>query len=623
MNARYRRSLLRQAIFTSIICIAAAISLVPWQVYADEPASSESQASNVTISFVDQDGSTFTSYTAHVGDALEIPQHPERAGYVFTGWKPAPPAQVSQSARFTATWAPVGLTEINGSYRYVDASGTPQGGWQMIDGSWYLFDSKGWALSGWQQVRGWWYLCDNTGKLATGLTQDPKGYWYYFNVPGGWMESGWKMIDGSWHYFTPGGWAVSGWQSVNGWWYLCDNTGKVSTGLTQDPKGYWYCFNSPGGWMETGWQMIDGAWYYFTSGGWAVPGWHQVNGWWYLCDDTGKLTTGHAKSPAGYWYYFNVPGGWMETGWKDVDGSPRYFASDGHRLSGMQKIDGSMYSFDDAGVPRLGLHSTPKGKVYGLERGRLATGLTKTPEGKTYYFNTQGIMQTGYIRTGGKLYLFNASGELDTVEDESHDITRGIDVSQFNGSIDWNKVKRESDVSWAFVRAGGRYGGPGTLFEDRMFTKNMQGSAAAHIPVGVYFFSQAITEAEAREEADYVCRKLGSYTHVALPVAIDVEITPGCRQNLVGKDRLTQVIKAFCDRVASWGYKPMIYMNTNEATNRIYYNELSSYEFWIAQYGPLNTFKHPYRIWQFTSDARVPGVDGRVDMNYYYHKLLP
>ena len=203
---------------------------------------------------------------------------------------------------------------------------------------------------------------------------------------------------------------------------------------------------------------------------------------------------------------------------------------------------------------------------------------------------------------------------------------KGIDVSVYNGRVNWGLVKRDG-IEFAFIRAGFRgYGSKGTLNEDPYYKLNMQGARQAGVPVGVYFVTQAINENEAREEAYWVLERVRNYK-IDYPIAIDIE-APGLEnpndiprtQNLDRNTR-TRIASAFCETIQNAGYRPIIYCNVNWAYNYLNMSELSAYDTWIASYRDNDPgYNGKYSIWQYTSKGQVGGVLGNVDRNICYKK---
>lgn len=203
----------------------------------------------------------------------------------------------------------------------------------------------------------------------------------------------------------------------------------------------------------------------------------------------------------------------------------------------------------------------------------------------------------------------------------------GIDVSVFNGSIDWNAVK-SSGIDFAMIRVGFRgYGSAGTLVEDSRFRENVENAKKAGLKVGVYFVTQATNESEAIEEANWVIERIKSYK-IDYPVALDVEYSSESNHNgradRLDKNTRTMLIKRFCDKIQNAGYTPIIYLNVDWAYNFVNMSQLSNYDTWIAHYknnpNLAPSYTESYTIWQYTSTGSVSGVSGSVDCNICYKK---
>ena len=204
---------------------------------------------------------------------------------------------------------------------------------------------------------------------------------------------------------------------------------------------------------------------------------------------------------------------------------------------------------------------------------------------------------------------------------------RGIDVSEFNHSINWALVKR-SGVEFAMIRVGYRgYGTEGNFKEDANFRINIESAKKAGVPVGIYFVTQATNRNEAIEEANWVINKLKGYS-IDYPVAIDIERS--AKPNGLGradgldKNTRTYLAKTFCEIIQSSGYTPLVYTNVDWATNKLDMSQLSAYDTWIASYkqniqsGP--SYNGKYAIWQHTSSGKIDGILGNVDLNICYKK---
>lgn len=205
-------------------------------------------------------------------------------------------------------------------------------------------------------------------------------------------------------------------------------------------------------------------------------------------------------------------------------------------------------------------------------------------------------------------------------------IYNGIDVSTWNGNIDWNAVKA-SGIDFAFIKVGGRgYGSSGGLYHDSKAVQNIRGAKAAGIKIGVYMFSQAITEAEAAQEAQYAIDFLRTNGFsIDLPLVMDYEYASGTAtggrllQANLTKEQATNVCMAFCSYAVTRGYTPMVYANKTMLTNSIDGRKIAaSYPVWLAQYNTRATYTGAYSYWQYSSTGTVPGIAGNVDMNFYY-----
>ena len=231
-------------------------------------------------------------------------------------------------------------------------------------------------------------------------------------------------------------------------------------------------------------------------------------------------------------------------------------------------------------------------------------------DGRTYYFDKNGNKVTGEQIIQGAKYSFNSDGTLNTGSG-----ILGIDVSTWNGNIDWNKVKN-SGVSYVIIRTGFRGSTQGALVEDNRFRQNIQGATNAGLKVGVYFFSQAVNEVEAVEEASMVLSQIKGYP-ITYPVFIDVEPSGG-RGDALSSGERTKVINAFCQTIQNAGYKAGIYANKTWLAQKMNISALSGYKIWLAQYNSTVTYSGRYDMWQYSDKGTVAGINGQVDMNLSY-----
>lgn len=213
------------------------------------------------------------------------------------------------------------------------------------------------------------------------------------------------------------------------------------------------------------------------------------------------------------------------------------------------------------------------------------------------------------------------SGEIQYMLDGDVVSHRGIDVSKHQGTIDWNLVAQDG-VEFAFIRVGNRgYGSEGKLLEDDNFDTNVQGALAAGIKVGVYFYSQAITEEEVLEEADLVLKKIAPYK-IECPVVFDVEkVSAGGRMDQITVEERTNLTKLFCQTIENAGYHPMIYHNTEWGILALDLTTLEGYDKWFAAYTDTLYYPYEYKVWQYSDSGKIQGINTDVDLNISFAPL--
>lgn len=259
--------------------------------------------------------------------------------------------------------------------------------------------------------------------------------------------------------------------------------------------------------------------------------------------------------------------------------------------------------YDTSSAPVYDTNSTP---IYETVITYVYTGW-QTIDGATYYFDKNGNKVTGHQVIEGVAYTFSDEGVRSG--------TIGIDVSKYQTGINWTKVKN-AGINFVMVRCGYRGYGSGVLVEDPMYASHISGAKAAGLRVGVYFFSQAVNEAEAVEEASMAVALAKKYG-INMPIAIDSEYAAGGRGRADGlsKSARTTITKAFCNTVQSAGYTPMVYASKSWFADHLNASALSGYRIWVAHYSDKCGYKGNYHIWQNTDKGKVDGVPGYVDMN--------
>lgn len=288
--------------------------------------------------------------------------------------------------------------------------------------------------------------------------------------------------------------------------------------------------------------------------------------------------------------------------------------SAGGRLSPYSAAEGGVaeYPEEESEKGGVSIYEKDGGKYYSfqdVEENCYEAPLLEDVPLNTYDFS---LLETDE-ETGYKSYT-----------DEENGITArfGIDVSEFQGEeIDWQQVK-EAGVEFVFVRLGYRaYGEGGELVLDAMYDQNVQGALSAGLDVGVYFFSQATSAAEAVEEAEFVLKHIRPY-EVTGPVIYDTEEIKWdtARTDENTDQDFTNYCKVFCETVEHDGYDTMIYSNLKWMSFTLDMEELAGYDFWYADYHEIPQNPYEYKVWQYSETGVVPGINANVDLNLWFER---
>ncbi len=218
------------------------------------------------------------------------------------------------------------------------------------------------------------------------------------------------------------------------------------------------------------------------------------------------------------------------------------------------------------------------------------------------------------------------NGQILSYDDPAYELVPGVDVSKFQGDVDWKKVK-DQGYEFVIMRLGYRGYGSGALVTDECFEKNIRGARDAGLDVGVYFLSQAISEEEAVEEAEYTISELErcSTGPISYPVVVDsekIKFDTSRTESMNGTER-TDTILAFCKTIEEAGYDPALYANSQWLTKDLDIRRLTDTNIWFADYqiydnneAPL--YPYPFCIWQYTNKGKVDGINGDADLNVYF-----
>ena len=435
---------------------------------------------------------------------------------------------------------------------------------------------------------GWWYLTD--GEIDwdyTGMACNEYGWWYMNNGALDLSYTGIADVNGEPWYVVNGtiDFSYNGMVNASGsWWYL--NQNKVDTdftGLALNEYGWWY--------MNAG--EID---FSYTGLG------YNEYGWWYVDNGTVDLSyTGMAQLGYDWWYVTN--------GVLDRD------------YTGMTVYDGNWYYLINGFLDRCyeGLADNEYGWWYVSSGGvdGAFTGVASNSYGSWYFENgTINYNYDGEYTYVGITYIVK-NGLATSLQKSSV----GIDVSKHNGEIDWDAVKADG-IKFAIIRVG--YGNDDTDQDDVWAVRNMQECERVGIPYGVYLYSYAVNEDEANSEANHILRMLQGFNPV-LGVYIDIEDTEYYNEYNIdpysseGRELITRIAVTVMDRVSRAGYTAGVYANWNYFQNVLIQSEIQAYK-WLAWYKE-DTSEVPegdWIMWQYTSTGHVNGIEGNVDMNFWY-----
>jgi len=237
---------------------------------------------------------------------------------------------------------------------------------------------------------------------------------------------------------------------------------------------------------------------------------------------------------------------------------------------------------------------------------------------KYFFYNNQLILRDPKIKDNiYKKEFFRIRDGRMYYEEEGVQSWFGIDVSGYQEWIRWSRVKQDG-VQFAFIRLGNRGYSAGLIYKDSKFEYNYTEAVRNDIPVGLYFFSQAINDEEAIEEAEYVLKELNGRP-LELPIVFDWEfVSYEARTGNISPEALSSACNAFCSRIEESGYSAMVYTNLYTAYSIYDFSKISDRYIWLAQYNDYPTFKYRFDVLQYSSTGTVHGIDGSVDMNLMF-----
>ena len=460
---------------------------------------------------------------------------------------------------------------------------------------------------------------------------DINGTRYFFGEYSGVLKYGLvTAINGDIYYTANDGIVRTGIQTINKKKYFFgEYSGVLKYGVITAINGDIY-YTANDGIVRTGIQTIGGNKYYFDENGIMQKGIIEINGTRYFFGEySGVLKYGLVTAINGDIYY-TANDGIVRTGIQTIGGNKYYFDENGIMQKGIIEINGTRYFFGEySGMLKYGVVTAINGDVYytandGIIRtgvqiingvlykfnseGKLESGWT-TKDGATYFMQADGTFLTGWHIVMGEKCFFNSLGQL-----IGRNVKRIIDVSKFQGEIDWYALKNSNTVDGVILRIG-----LGSTLLDEQAKRNIQMLNELNIPYGIYLFSYAENSQEAIWEADYTNRLIKEYgANPTLGVYLDIEkwTTHADASDNISQATYEAIITTYINRMSNYGYTARVYTGKNYALNRL--TELArSYVTWIAQYNYVCNYPGAYRIWQYGSEY-YPGINGAVDTNVMF-----
>lgn len=420
-------------------------------------------------------------------------------------------------------------------------------GWKNEDGFWYYYKSDNTKAIGWTQSNNKWYYLKDDGKMAIGWVKD-NDKWYYMDKDGA-MVTGWIQLNNDWYFLTDSGAMATGIQHYNSDLYYLKDSGVMAT--------------------NNGWTKINDKWYYFENGGKIHTGWLKDNNKWYYLQDNGSMVTGTDKIN-GITYMFSDYGD-METGWVQVNNDWYYFYADGSMATGWTNIEGAWYYLDKT-TGKMLANTTKDGYNIGSD-------------GKRYETSNQNSSGSSSGNTSGQYY--------------------GIDISNYDGYIDFNAVK-SSGVQLVYIKAT-----EGTTFVDPYLQSNYNGASNAGLKVGFYHFLVGTSSPEAQADSFY--NNIKNKKNDLKPM-LDVEST--------GFNVMDYTLRFIAE------FKKISNMNIGIYTYSSFISNLdgrlSTYPLWEANYNNTPLKNLPTNsIWfsrvghQYSETGFVRGINSNVDLDEF------
>ncbi len=556
-----------------------------------------------------------------------------------------------------------GFVAFNGYNYYVNADGVKQTGYfNTPNGKRYY----AYGFGGVETKQGWFTRDDGVrcyawagGEIGAGFVYT-NGYYYYVNgdsvkqtgyftaadgrrfyahnFGGVETKQGWfTRDDGARCYAWANGEIGAGFVYTNGYYYYVNRDGVKQTGYFTAADGRRFYAYSFGGMVTAqGWfTRDDGVRCYAWAGGEIKADFLTMDGKIYFINEYGIKQTGYFRANTGKRYYADNSGVVVSAqGWFTRSDGVRCYAGPKGEINRSIYVFGAEACYTDwDGVPIKGHFKDDSGKWYLSD----STGVIKQGwiqrDGGSYYVGSDWALYTGTRVIDGVEYVFSAEGLF--VPKKIPHTGVGIDVSSYQGSINWKQVAESGKVDFVIVRALHWDTAKKAYSIDPYFVQNVTAAKRYGLKVGAYLYSYAFNEAQFRQEIDFFLNSSEMKNLMAtgfrfdLPVFIDYEDTK-ILENTTGVGRRTQDLlygMTYLEQAArarGYGIIPGFYSMHEWANGKVFdgrYLQSLGYDFWLAQWRSSgHTWGDHPSIWQYSSNGYMPGINGRVDLNYTYKK---
>ena len=489
------------------------------------------------------------------------------------------------------------ITDYEGEKYHTDKDGKLQSGMIELNGKWYYFDKNNnfKAASGELKLEdGEYYFNPITKERCSNVTKVNNKY-YFYGIKYGKKQFGLIYYDNEYYYANPQtGELSAGWTTIDGnlYYYLPDSK-KRAKGITEI-DGKYYFLGIKYGLVQKGWIYYDGLTYYADpQTGELYTGWHTI---------------GENR------YFFGLKTKKVMKGWfTDPDTNELYFLDydNGVPANGFREINSYIYYFEN-GKYVTGKKTIDEKQYYFYKDGKMKSNFV-TIDGKTYYYYEDGSKAIGWTVIGQTKYYFNPTGvQLGA------NVNKIIDVSRFNGNIDWEKLKREDNVDGVIIRINDPRYDLGN--EDPKLKDNITEIKRLNIPYGLYLYSYGSSYQDGVDYANESIRIIKKYTmNPTLGVFLDIE--GNSINNKYSTSQFESSVRGFIETLDKNGYKSLgqVYTYKYYAENNLNSEYIHNNLTWIAQYNNTGcTYNGTYKMWQYTSTGVVKGIIGDVDISILF-----